>query len=176
MPDEKGADHGISSMISSPISMDETNAMIAEEKFSSSSPLAPLAEAISTKITSGSGPTPTPSSAAMTLSVEGFFEPPYGRSPREAMLHPPQLPLSSDEDSFPAVFSPPPYPDDPIISRMHPPAHSQHHTTAVQTSPAGHVHVHPNNNNQRQLLHSPAWSHHTCTYIISQFMSLSRIA
>lgn len=132
----------VSSMASSPISMDE----IAEqpEDDEPSSPRAPLAVQIS--ITSG--PTPTPSSAAMTISVDGFFEPPYGRHPRDSLLHPPHLPLSPSDESFP-VFSPPP--------------ESQRYSIGDRGKSAIGVQTEPPSRSYYPTLHSPALSHHTCT-------------
>lgn len=124
----------VSSIASSPISMDEIADQPQDEE--PSSPRAPLAVQIS--ITSG--PTPTPSSAAMTISVDGFFEPPYGRHPQDSLLHPPHLPLSPSDESFP-VFSPPPA--------------GGKSSAGVQTDqplPRGYL----------PPLHSPALSHHTC--------------
>lgn len=137
----------VSSMASSPISMDE----IAEqpEDDEPSSPRAPLAVQIS--ITSG--PTPTPSSAAMTISVDGFFEPPYGRHPQESLLHPPHLPLSPSDESFP-VFSPPPDSQRYSVSGLE--MGRGKSAIGVQTEPPSvrSYHYPP--------LHSPALSHHTC--------------
>ena len=147
-----------SSLVSSPISMDDIPVTEPDPK---SSPLAPLAVAISTAITSCSGPTPTPSSAAMTISVDGFFDPPYGRHPCDS-LHPPNLPLSPSDDSFP-VFSPPPYDHDhdQRMGILMGGGRHHHHTAGVgvQTSPP-----------QRSFypsLHSPALSHHTCIVFFS---------
>ena len=136
-----------SSIVSSPISLDDTPVMEPDPK---ASPLAPLAVQVSSAITSGSGPTPTPSSAAMTISVDGFFDPPYGRNPCDT-LHPPHLPLSPSDESFP-VFSPPPYDQDHGLSGGG--RHSM--GVGVQTSPP-----------QRYYppLHSPALSHHTCIIV-----------
>jgi len=137
-------------MVSS-VSMDEAPII---EPDPPPSPRAPLAVPVSTIITSGSGPTPTPSSAAMTISVDGFFEPPYGQrfDQRYSLLQPPPLPLSPSDESFP-VFSPPPY-DHATMGRGR-------MTTAagVQTSP-------PQQRYYITTLNSPALSHHTCTLTI----------
>ncbi|ODM97774.1 Piezo-type mechanosensitive ion channel component 2 [Orchesella cincta] len=134
----------VSSMASSPISMDE----IAEQPEDDEpiSPRAPLAVQIS--ITSG--PTPTPSSAAMTISVDGFFEPPYGRHPQDSLLHPPHLPLSPSDESFP-VFSPPPESQRYLPSGLG--GERGKSAIGVQTEPPSRSFY--------SSLHSPALSHHT---------------
>ena len=84
-------------------------------------------------------PTPTPSTATNTISVDGFFEPPtYAH---RGSLHPPHF--SPTDESFP-VFSPPP------------------------TRIGAGVQMHLERGDRRcfsSTTQSPALSHHTCTFL-----------